>query len=104
MSPAIKSIHDLPADILLLVPAIDICTHEELTFVERVKADLQAAGVEDQRTVEAVVFGKAFHGWFERKCRSTLLSALLTHLLQYLIFPKTCRRTRFEHKIRRSTS
>lgn len=67
MNPIIKPIDDLPANTLLIVPSIDILVHEELTFVERVKADIKAAGLENERTAEAVIFEKAFHGWFERQ-------------------------------------
>jgi hypothetical protein len=65
LHPILKPIEDLPRNILLIIPNIDILVHEELTFVERVKADLRAAGMEQDRDVEGVVFEEAFHGWFE---------------------------------------
>lgn len=67
LNPILKPIEDLPANILLVIPGIDILVHEQLSFVERVKAELKASGLEHERAVEGVVFEKAFHGWFECK-------------------------------------
>lgn len=71
LNPVIKPVEDLPGRILLIVPGIDVLVHEELTFVERVKTELKDAGLEDERSVEAVIFQNAFHGWFECQCRAS---------------------------------
>ena len=67
MNPILKRVEDLPGNILCIVAGIDIVTHEQLTFVERVKAELTASDQPRDRTVEVVIFESAFHGWFERK-------------------------------------
>lgn len=74
LSPIIKPLNDLPKNILLIVPAVDICVHEQLTFVERVKQEIEDEGLEGERSVEAVVLEKAFHGWFECKFPNGLIA------------------------------
>lgn len=82
MSPAIKPIENLPANLLLIIPSIDILLHEELTFVERVKKEIRDAGLENERAVEGVTFEKAFHGWFE--CEQCIIVTLFTIELTHL--------------------
>jgi len=65
LSPILKSIKDLPDNILCVVAGIDIVTHEQLSFIERVKSELDSSDQPSDRTLEAVVFDNAFHGWFE---------------------------------------
>ena len=65
LSPILAKLETLPKDILLIVPAIDIAVHEQLTFVERIKAEIEAdPNVKGKgRRAEAVVYENAFHGW-----------------------------------------
>ena len=44
LSPIVADIDTLPENMLLIIPAIDILLHEQLTFVERVKKDLLDRG------------------------------------------------------------
>jgi len=51
---------------LLIIPSIDILLVEQLTFVERVKANIEAKGDDGRpRRVEGMVFEDCFHGWLE---------------------------------------
>lgn len=50
----------------MVVPTIDILLHEQLTFVERVKQDIESLGERGKgRRVEAMVMEGCFHGWLE---------------------------------------
>jgi acetyl esterase/lipase len=64
MSPIIAEVEKLPERMLLIVPAIDILVHEQLTFVERVKKEITEQGLHG-RECEAKVVDGAFHGWLE---------------------------------------
>lgn len=68
LHPIIAEKNTLPKDILFIVPEIDILVHEQLTFVERLKREIEEAGEESERKVEARVVEKAFHGWIECEC------------------------------------
>jgi acetyl esterase/lipase len=61
----------LPNDMFFVAAGIDILLHEQLTFVQRVKDELQSEQNEEQR-IEVLVEEKGFHGWLE--CKSFLLS------------------------------
>jgi acetyl esterase/lipase len=69
LSPIVSKLETLPENMLLVVPAIDILVHEQLTFVERVKEEIERDLVEGKkgRRVEALVIEKGFHGWVECK-------------------------------------
>ena len=69
LSPMLAKIETLPKDVLLIVPAIDILVHEQLTFAERIKGEIEADpnGKGKGRSFEAVVYEKGFHGWTECK-------------------------------------
>ncbi|KAF2796571.1 alpha/beta-hydrolase [Melanomma pulvis-pyrius CBS 109.77] len=54
----------LPGEVLFVVAGIDILLHEQLTFVQRVEAELEREGNTGQR-IEALVVEKGFHGWLE---------------------------------------
>ena len=45
MNPIIADIKTPPENTLLIIPSIDILLVEQLTFVERVKADIEAEGM-----------------------------------------------------------
>jgi hypothetical protein len=72
----------LPNDVLLIVPAIDILVHEQLTFAERIKVEIQADpdGEGKGRSFGAVVCEEGFHGWTECKwvAGSTVNPAVLS--------------------------
>jgi hypothetical protein len=65
LSPIVAELDTLPKDILLVIAAIDILAHEQLTFVERVKREIEERGGEEVtgRRVVAKLFEKGFHGW-----------------------------------------
>lgn len=69
LSPVVAKAENLPDDMLLIVPAIDILVHEQLTFVQRIKDEIEASEEERARgrRCDAVVFEKGFHGWIERE-------------------------------------
>lgn len=68
LSPMFKPAEDLPRDLLLIVPAIDILLHEQLSFVERLKRDVEGGRAGTGGRVESMVFEKGFHGWLEGMC------------------------------------
>jgi acetyl esterase/lipase len=59
----------LPRDMFFVVAGIDILVDEQLSFVARVKAEIKRdqdeGGEEGERSVEAKVFDRGFHGWLE---------------------------------------
>lgn len=67
LSPILKPLDELPENVLLVVAAIDILVHEQLTFIDRLNRDVEANGEGDRRVFESIVFEKGFHGWLERK-------------------------------------
>ena len=68
MYPIVADIKTLPDNMLLIIPSIDILLVEQLTFLERVKADIEAEGDDGRpRRVEGMVFEDCFHGWLERR-------------------------------------
>jgi acetyl esterase/lipase len=54
----------LPKDMLFIVAGIDILMHEQLILVQGIKKELELEGNTD-RSVEAKVWDKGFHGWLE---------------------------------------
>lgn len=42
MSPMLAELETLPRDVLLIVPAVDILVHEQLTFAERIRGEIDA--------------------------------------------------------------
>jgi hypothetical protein len=69
LSPIVAELDTLPKDMLLVIAAIDILAHEQLTFVERVTKEIEERGGESVtgRRVVARVFEKGLHGWITRK-------------------------------------
>ena len=67
LNPILKDLTELPENVLLVVPGIDILVHEQLTFIERLQRESSADGPGEQRRFEAIVFEKGFHGWLERE-------------------------------------
>lgn len=68
LSPIFRSAQDLPHELLLIIPAIDILLHEQLSFVERLKQEAKASADEHGGRIETMVFEKGFHGWLQGKC------------------------------------
>lgn len=67
LSPILKDASELPRHILFIVGAIDILLHEQLTFIERLKRDVESADANGTRVIESIVFDNGFHGWLECK-------------------------------------
>ncbi|ORY12594.1 alpha/beta hydrolase fold-domain-containing protein [Clohesyomyces aquaticus] len=67
LNPIVAEVGDLPRDMLFIVPEIDILVHEQLSFVERVRGELERGGDGGtrERRVDAKVIERAFHGWVE---------------------------------------
>ncbi|KAK1826964.1 Alpha/Beta hydrolase protein [Podospora conica] len=63
MSPFLWQVEDLPRDMLLVVPTIDILVKEQLEFVVRLKGELEACMEGEDRRVEALYVEKGFHGY-----------------------------------------
>jgi acetyl esterase/lipase len=65
-NPILAEATKLPRRVLMIIPTIDILLHEQLTFVERVKDDIEKLGREGEgRTMEAMIMDDCFHGWLE---------------------------------------
>ncbi|KAK2756378.1 lipase esterase family [Colletotrichum kahawae] len=64
MSPYLAREETLPERMLLVVAAIDITVHEQLTFVERARKEREDKG-KDGKSVEALYMESAFHGCLE---------------------------------------
>ncbi|KAL8913005.1 MAG: hypothetical protein Q9171_002073 [Xanthocarpia ochracea] len=70
LHPTLASLHDLPADMLFVIPTIDFLMYEQLEMVERLRAE---AAEEDKgempnqikRRIEKMVFEGQWHGWLE---------------------------------------
>lgn len=62
-SPFLRRVEDLPRDILLVVPALDILVKEQLEFVERLRGELGG----ESRRVETLYVEKGFHGYLGGK-------------------------------------
>jgi hypothetical protein len=67
LSPIVAELDTLPKDLLLIIPAMDILAHEQLSFVERVNKEIEERGGEEAtgRRCVSRVFEKGFHGWIE---------------------------------------
>ncbi len=67
LSPYLAKLEDLPQDILLVVPAIDILVHEQLTFAERLRGEIEREERFKGRRVETLYVEKGFHGYLGGK-------------------------------------
>lgn len=65
LSPMLARMETLPPDVLLIVPAVDILVHEQLTFARRIREEIDADfhGMGKGRSFESVVYEDGFHGW-----------------------------------------
>ncbi|KAF1810921.1 putative lipase/esterase family protein [Eremomyces bilateralis CBS 781.70] len=74
-NPIFAPLDDLPRNILLQIPKIDILLHEQTVFVERLRNEARGRGelLEDgeedlegnKRRIMANFYEKGFHGWVE---------------------------------------
>ena len=71
LHPALARLRDLPADMLFVIPTVDILIDEQMEMVERLQRE---ALVEDsskanagvgKRRIEKLVFEGQWHGWLE---------------------------------------
>jgi acetyl esterase/lipase len=67
MSPFVASVDSLPENIWVGVAGIDILVHEQLTFLERVKAELDMDEKHKGRRAEVLYDEKGFHGYLNRE-------------------------------------
>jgi hypothetical protein len=58
-----------------VIGAVDILLHEQLTFAERLKKEIEAEG--DGRRLQIRVFDEGFHGWLDRKLLSFPFSCVV---------------------------
>ncbi|KAK3319108.1 lipase/esterase [Apodospora peruviana] len=65
LSPYFADLKDLPGDMLLVVPGIDLVVREQLGFVERLRGEIErdTEGRYKGRRVEALFVEKGFHGY-----------------------------------------
>ncbi|KAL1962125.1 hypothetical protein VTN77DRAFT_592 [Rasamsonia byssochlamydoides] len=64
LNPILAQLDDLPHDMLFIIPTLDILVEEQLSFVDRLRKDMDARKDGD-RKVEARLFDKCLHGWLE---------------------------------------
>jgi len=72
LSPILGDMEDLPENILMVIPGIDILVHEQITFIQRLTEEAAGAPKETRRRFETFYDEKAFHGYLE--CKSTVRS------------------------------
>jgi len=70
LNTCIADTKTLPEDMLFIVAGIDVLMHEQLTFIERTRSEIKAEANTD-RSAEARVWDKGFHGWLECEYCST---------------------------------
>ncbi|KAF2159849.1 hypothetical protein M409DRAFT_60444 [Zasmidium cellare ATCC 36951] len=63
LHPILRRIDELPANLLHVVPGIDVIVEEQMAFVERVREDFEWEG--KGRRAEVKFFKEVFHGWLE---------------------------------------
>lgn len=73
LNPILKPFDEIPANILLIIPLIDILVKEQLTLIERLKNERDARGDASSRRFETIIFEKGFHGWLECKMHQIFL-------------------------------
>lgn len=65
LSPFFARLETLPENMLFVIPAIDILLHEQVTFVERLQAELANSADATERRIESLVVEGQIHGWLE---------------------------------------
>ena len=86
LNPILVDINDVPNHVLFFVAGIDILTHEELAFIDRLQRETELETTCDPKRYEKIVFDNGFHGWLERQFASftalpyaDICSALVAH-------------------------
>ena len=77
MSPYLAKLEALPENMLLVIAAIDIVVHEQLTFAERLKNEIARDPKHAGRRVETLYVEKAFHGYLSCKYIASISRILL---------------------------
>ncbi len=67
MSPILARLEDLPENMLLVIPGIDILVHEQTMFVDRLNEEKSKDPRQSSRRIEKLYLEKGFHGWLERR-------------------------------------
>ncbi|KAL8637965.1 MAG: hypothetical protein Q9226_009048 [Calogaya cf. arnoldii] len=70
LHPTLAPFHDLPSNMLFVIPTIDFLMYEQLEMVERLQAeaaeeDKKKMPDEATRRIEKMVFEGQWHGWLE---------------------------------------
>ncbi|KAI4100725.1 MAG: hypothetical protein LQ339_005403 [Xanthoria mediterranea] len=70
LHPTLASLHDLPYNMLFIVPTIDFLIYEQLEMVERLQKeaaeqDEKKMSDHHKRKIEKVIFEGQWHGWLE---------------------------------------
>ena len=68
--PTLAPLEDLPADILFVIPTIDILLDEQLEMVERLQREAASkrgsqSPTQHTRRIEKLTFEGQWHGWLE---------------------------------------
>ncbi len=67
MNPILAPLHELPKDMLFVIPTVDFLLYEQIEMVARLQNEIEATQQKDDRTVEKAMFEGQFHGWLERR-------------------------------------
>lgn len=67
MNPILAPLHELPKDMLFVIPTVDFLLYEQMEMVERLQNEIEATQQKTDRTVEKAMFEGQFHGWLERR-------------------------------------
>lgn len=65
LNPMLAPLHDLPKEMLFVIPTIDILLYEQAEMIERLQKEIKATHSEEERRVERAVFEGQLHGWLE---------------------------------------
>lgn len=85
LHPTLASLHDLPSNMLFVIPTIDFLMYEQLEMVERLQkesAEEDRKKIPDHpnRRIEKMIFEGQWHGWLE--CTFPTLKYCLTFWLK----------------------
>ncbi|KFY22350.1 hypothetical protein V491_02824 [Pseudogymnoascus sp. VKM F-3775] len=64
-SPIVADVENLPENILMVIPGIDILAYEQMTFIQRLKEDGAKDAKGADRRFEMLYDEKGFHGYLE---------------------------------------
>lgn len=67
-SPIVADVENLPENILMVIPGIDILAYEQMTFIQRLKEDGAKDAKGADRRFEMLYDEKGFHGYLEGDC------------------------------------